>query len=118
MGMDSNIICVGPFSGEVVDCMNYDKDDYSGVKDGTPVSVTLCGCNTTEQSRELAACLSADPGDFNTHLVTDKKVHWTSLGLMDFEQDYGEVKLGRPRQWQRLEKLLLHGFVCIFQPNY
>ena len=115
MGMDADIICVGPFSRKVLDCLNYDKENYENVEEGTPVSATICGCNTTDQSRELGRCVGVeDPYDFSTHHITEDKVNWTALSLMQFEVDYAE----KCSQWRRLEILIQNGFTCIYQPNY
>jgi hypothetical protein len=110
MGMDANIICIGPFSHDIIDCLNYDAEDYEGTEEGKLISVTLCHCNTTDQSNELARCFKElDSHDFNTHHITEDRVQWISLSMMEFEN---------PSQWERLEKLLQHGFTCIYQPNY
>ena len=110
MGLNANIICIGPFSSGVLDCLNYDKEDYDGVEEGKLVSVTLFNCNTTDQSHELARCfMDLDPHDFNTHHITENRVRWCMLSMMEFEN---------PSQWERFEKLLDAGFTCIYQPNY
>lgn len=120
MGMDADIICIGPFSRDILDCLNYDAEDCKGIEEGRLVSITICHCNTTDQSHELARCFkNLDPQDFNTHHITEDRVQWISLSMMYFDADGCRLHTSKhPLQWQRLEILLNRGFTCIYQPNY
>jgi hypothetical protein len=106
MGLDSFVIGFGPFSRDIVNCLDYSEDFYEGTKEGTIVFTTFFQCNTSSQSRELAEALGCDVWDFNTHKVDISKVNLDQLMLLfprsevsDFLQCYDK------------------GFVVFYQPN-
>ena len=112
MGLDSNVLLVGRFSEEIVDCLNYGPEFYEDTKPGTIVTTHLLNCNTSDQSRQLAEALGTEPWDFNTHCVDKDKVDWDALDeLSEICAEWDEVDV------EKLRRLLDSDFICIYQPN-
>jgi len=120
MGLDANILCIGKFSEDIKNALDYshkddteDEDAYADTAEGTIVISHLCNCNTTDQSMRLSDALGIeDPWDFNQHAFTEERVDWDELiELSDncAEWDIDDVNY--------LRDLLNKGFLCIYQPN-
>lgn len=112
MGMDANVVCMGPFDEAIADCLDYDPNDYGSVPKNYPVVTTVMNCNTTDASRELARLLRANPEYFETHCINGHEIDWAGLEEMAermVEWDDYEV--------HTLHRLLDAGFTCIYCPN-
>lgn len=112
MGMDANVICIGPFRKGLAKHLDYDEKDYDDVKEGAVVIATLFDCNTTEQSRRLADALGCDPDDFNTHHLSSARVRWGVLLELAFESAEMSEK-----DVEGLGDLFNNLFDCVYQPN-
>ena len=84
MGMDACVLAVGPFGDKVRDMLDYPEDYYEDVKDGAIVTKHLFTCNTTDQSKQLAAALGIDAWNFNTHNISGAM----AMAAVDFKALY------------------------------
>ena len=114
MGMDSEILCVGPFKKGLEKYMPY-EGDYSEVPENTIVETTIMHCNTSDTSRMIAECLNVEIGKPETYVLKEKGINWLGLGIANVgtEWEYDDTD-GIPA----LESLFKAGFICIFRPNY
>jgi hypothetical protein len=112
MGLDSNVLCIGMFSEEIVDCLNYGPEFYEGITPGTIITATLLDCNTTDQSRQLAEALNTAPWDFERHCINKENVKWEDLReLSECCAEWDETDV------EKFRRLLDAEFFCIYQPN-
>ena len=113
MGMDANVICIGKFSHEIIDCLEYGPEFYKGVVPGTIIITHLFNCTTSDQSRWLAEALGGKAWDFNTHCIANNKVDWVRL----YEMMEGCIEWDGEAEIKKFAKLLKAEFMCIYQPN-
>jgi hypothetical protein len=112
MGLDANIMCIGRFDKEIVDCLPYGPEFYEGMILGMIVTTQLLNCNTSDQSRQLAAALGTEPWDFNTHCISKDNVDWDALDeLSEICAEWDKIDV------EKLRRLLDSNFICIYQPN-
>lgn len=67
MGMDAEVIAIGPYRSYLSDCMDYPAYDYKNVPDGSMVITSVFVCETSSASVELADAFGVDPWDFSQH---------------------------------------------------
>jgi hypothetical protein len=113
MGLDSNVLLVGRFSEEIVDCLNYGPEFYEDTKPGTIVTAHLLNCNTSDQSRRLARVLGTEPWDFNTHCIIEENIDWAEI----YDMMESCIEWEGEHEVHRFERLLEAKFICIYQPN-
>jgi len=112
MGLDANVLCIGRFNEEIVDCLSYDPEFYEGTAHGVIVATHLLNCNTSDQSRQLAAALGTEPWDFDTHCISRGNINWDELReLSECCAEWDETDI------ERFKRLLNMMFICIYQPN-
>jgi len=111
MGLDADIICIGKFSKEIEDCLEYDCEFYKDTAPGTTVITHVFHCNTSDQSKWLAKALGGEAWDFNTHHINKDKVNWVALYEMMYTEWDKELEV------RKFARLLDAGFICIYQPN-
>ena len=83
MGMDAEVIAIGPYSHVIADRLAYPATYYEQchTRDGTTVIVKVFLADTSEQSRALAAAFGATAWDFNTHELDASKVDMEALAV-------------------------------------
>ena len=74
MGMDADVIAIGPFKAEIKDYLDYPPHYYDEVPDGTKVLSTLFPCVGVDQSNNLAEIFGFDAWDFSKHLIDCSKI--------------------------------------------
>jgi hypothetical protein len=79
MGLDAQIIAIGPFSRKVVKALEYPEADYAQVKEGATVVSNVFLAMTSEESHKLAACFGVGAMDLgrhelNSHVADEKKL--------------------------------------------
>lgn len=105
MGLDAQVIAVGPFSRSIISCLEY-GDLYANVEPGTTVVTNVFLAGTSEASHGLAKTFGVgamdlgrhhlDPASADTDLLRD---HFGDVDVSDFE------------------RLVAHGFQFYFLPN-
>jgi len=106
MGLSSNVLAIGPFKENIIDCMYYDSKKYLNIFEGTIVVVPyLFSCNSSSDSFTLAKLLGVDVWNFNTHHIIFDKIDWKLLKVFNIEDS------------KKIEKLLENNFNLFFLPN-
>ena len=86
MGLDAEVIAIGPYSYVVSDRLAYPVDYYEQchTRDGATVIVKVFRADTSSQSQALAAAFGATEWDFNTHELDAAKANLEALAA-EFE---------------------------------
>ena len=112
MGMDADLLAIGPFSPDIAGMLDYSAECYEGVKPGTKVVTTLFSCVTSDESNELAEALGIAPWDFGAHEIDIKNVN--AKALTEFAESTAENEL---KDVQIFVTLASKGFIFFFRPN-
>ena len=67
MGLDAQVIAVGPFSPEVLPALEYAPARYAGVSPGTTVVTNVFVACTSEASYQLAAAFGVGAMELGKH---------------------------------------------------
>ncbi len=67
MGMDAQVIAIGPFDEEIVDALEYGRGSYDNVEKGVTVVTNVFVACTSEESRALALAFDAGPWELGSH---------------------------------------------------
>lgn len=113
MGMDAQLIGVGPFSPMIKEHLDYQPSCYDGVERGTIIITILATCSSTAQSRKLAAALDIDPWDFSQHRLL-------TLSHSQIERAGEAIAGGEDSAMLMAERLSLFvacGFTFFYLPN-
>jgi hypothetical protein len=80
MGMNAEVFALGPFQRRIAHLLDYDADRYSGVSEGTEVSVRVIHSLTgSTQSTAVARALGFEPWDFAAHSFDGSRVDVEAL---------------------------------------
>lgn len=80
MGMAAEVIAIGPFSKDIVNNLEYPKELYANVKDGTKIAQNVFSIDSgSTESQKLAKAFKIDPWNFNQHLLNS---HQADLNLL------------------------------------
>jgi len=114
--MCADIVAFGPFSPDIVQCLEYPSDRYRATIDGAVVVTTLFGIvEGSSASRQFALCLGiSDPWDFNQHNIDPNKIDVKALEKLIQTLSEGE---NYAKELNNLLALRVHGFQFIFRPN-
>jgi hypothetical protein len=69
MGLDAQLIAIGPFSKAVLSGLDYPGQFYAGVEDGATVVANVFTAITSEISHDLARCFGVGAMDLGRHHV-------------------------------------------------
>lgn len=120
MGMNAELMAIGPFSVKVSAYLDYPMEYWmrprmpEGMPEGYPVITTLVVCLTTDQSYELAKACGCEAWNFATH----------KLDANNFNRD-GVAEIGcRSGSWaseeyalEALDALINAGFEFYYRPE-
>lgn len=106
MGLDAQIIAIGPYSNEVDSSLEYGTDFYADVSPGTIVVVNVFIACSSETSHKLAAAFGVGAMDLGKHKLDPNKAN---LGeLIDI---FGESNV------EQFLCLAMNNFEFYFLPN-
>lgn len=71
MGMDAELLAIGPFSKQIVGNLEYPADFYEDTPVGSLIITCVCCCNNTDGSKLLAEALRIHPWKFEEHCNID-----------------------------------------------
>lgn len=116
MGLCASVVAVGPFSPEIVDCLEYGASAYAGTRVGATMVRELFGImEGTSSGTEFAACLGiSDPWDFNQHRFDPLRIDVERLRALFATLSGGDDYVN---DLNRMLKLREFGFMMIFLPN-
>ena len=105
MGLDAQIIAVGPFSKDVRSCLEY-SDLYANVEPGTTVVTNVFLAGTSEASHVLARAFGVGAMDLGRHHLNPSSA---DTGLL--REHFGDSDV------EGFERLAENGFQFYFLPN-
>lgn len=106
MGLDAQLIAIGPFSAEVASALEYGPDFYSAVKPGTTVVSNVFIAGTSDASHKLAAAFGVGAMELGRHKLDGNQANIGAL--IDV---FGELNVAQ------FQCLVRHGFSFFFLPN-
>jgi hypothetical protein len=112
MGMDADVIAIGPFSQDIIDMLDYPAEYYDKTKPGATVITTVFSATSTDLSYQLARAMGVDAWDFNTHKIDPKNVDMEDLEeFVDCAVEHGMEDI------TTFIKLVGKGFTFFYRPN-
>ncbi|MDR2920150.1 MAG: hypothetical protein LBV72_12395 [Tannerella sp.] len=113
MGMCAELIAVGPYTKNIIDVLEYPKEMYINLNNGSIITVRLFGISEgSSLSREFAELLGiSDAWDFNQHKIINEKINIEKLRkFVEVYKEYAE-------DLNKLIKLKDSGFEFHFRPE-
>jgi len=106
MGLDAQVIAIGPFSQEIAESLEYGPQRYSEVLDGATVITTVFLAPTSDDSRALAAVFGVGAFEMGKHHLDAQRA------------DLGRLRdLCSEREVADFLNLREHGFQFYYLPN-
>lgn len=106
MGLDAEVIAIGPFSQAVLTAMEYGPDFYSTVQEGETVLVHIFLACTSSASHELAQAFGVGTMELGNHHLNPFSADIKALESLFGKDDVAQFKLLRE-----------HGFNFFYAPN-
>lgn len=106
MGLDAQVIAIGPFSQEIAGSLEYGAGRYADVPDGATVITNMFLAPTSEDSHALAAAFGVGAFEMGKHHLDAHKADLVRLGEVCSEREVAEFL-----------KLREHGFQFYYLPN-
>jgi hypothetical protein len=106
MGLDAQVIGVGPYSGEVASSLEYGASFYAGVAPRTVVVTNVSIAATSEASHKLASAFGVGGMDLGKHKLDPYRANFVELTDI-----FGE---GTVAQFRCLAR---NGFDFFYLPN-
>lgn len=109
MGMDAELLAIGPYSPEIKDHLEYPANYYSDTPIGATI-ITLVGVSvTTVQSEQMARALGINPWQFQEHCYLEgdnADLELLMESMEGYEDDLADFLA-----------LKAHGFKFFYRPN-
>lgn len=106
MGLDAQVIAIGPFSRSVTSALEYPTEYYDDVREGSKVISCVFEALTSEQSHKLAEAFGVGAMELGNHHLSPAKANLEQL-----------VELFDEENVKRFELLCRHGFDFYYLPN-
>jgi hypothetical protein len=106
MGLDAQIIGIGPFSKAIAHALEYPADYYASVPASTTVVTTVFEALTSQQSHALAKCFGVEAMDLGRHVLDASAADMISL-----RAEFGDDPV------QHFQALHSAGFQFYFMPR-
>lgn len=111
--MCAELIAVGPYTKNIIEVLEYPKEIYKNLNNGSIITVRLFGISEgSSLSRKFAELLGiSDTWDFNQHKITNEKINIEELKkFVDVYKEYAD-------DLNTLMKLKDNGFEFHFRPE-
>ena len=106
MGLDAQVIAIGPFSNEIASALEYEPKFYVDVPPGTTVVSNVFIAETSATSHALAAAFGVGAMELGRH-----RLDATVASLAQLAAEFGE------RDVENFERLRAQGFEFFYLPN-
>lgn len=106
MGLDAQVIAVGPFSKDVAPALEYPETFYKNVRDGETVITNVFVAPTSLISHGLAESFGVHAMDLGKHHLSPERADIARL-----------IELFDAVNVERFQRLMRHGFQFYFLPN-
>jgi len=112
MGMDAEVLAIGPWGAFQGDDLDYEVDWYrDSIKTGDEKIICLVAkANTSQQSRDLAAICCTEPWALGRHKI--EKVELPFLLISEWIGEFSTVHVAR-----KLQRLMDAGCDLWYRPN-
>ena len=106
MGLDAQVIAIGPYSGEIATSLEYGVHFYKDVAPGAIVVTNVFVAGTSDASHKLAEAFGVGAMELGKHRLDPSCANIAALSEVFGEQD--------AQQFQRLARA---GFTFFYLPN-
>ncbi|GAA0750932.1 hypothetical protein LRH25_31505 [Ideonella azotifigens] len=106
MGLDAQVIAIGPFNADIASALEYGEKRYAGVPPGATVVSTVFLAATSDESVALAAAFGVGAFEMGKHKLDPKNADIEALALQFGEADAGNFR-----------RLASRGFEFYYMPN-
>lgn len=106
MGLDAQVIAIGPFAADIASALEYGGKQYEGVPAGATVISTVFLAATTDESVALAAAFGVGAFEMGRH-----KLDPSSANIDALLAQFGEADADNFR------RLASRGFEFFYMPN-
>jgi hypothetical protein len=106
MGLDAQVIAIGPFAADIASALEYGEKRYEGVPAGATVVSTVFLAATTDESVALAAAFGVGAFEMGKHKLDASCANIEALIAQFGEADAGNFK-----------RLAGRGFEFYYMPN-
>ncbi|WP_431047900.1 hypothetical protein [Roseateles sp. L2-2] len=106
MGLDAQVIAIGPFSQEIANSLEYAAQRYAGVPVGATVITTIFLAPTSSDSHALAEAFGVGAFEMGKHHLDADKVDLAQLRDLCSERETADFL-----------NLRAHGFQFYYLPN-
>lgn len=106
MGLDAQVIAIGPFSTEVASALEYGENFYTGVMPGATIVTNVFIAGTSDESHKLAAAFGVGAMDLGRH-----KLEPGNADILKLIDVFGKSNVA---QFQCLAR---NGFSFFYLPN-
>ncbi|MCP4503921.1 MAG: hypothetical protein GY822_28690 [Deltaproteobacteria bacterium] len=106
MGMNAEILAIGPYNNDVIDALEHDAHRYEGTPTGTTIVTQVIVCPGSTTSRELAKACGIDAWNFAKHQLLHRRhrrLHKSIPAHMRWRKEQETDKKGKTRvEWIHL----------------
>jgi len=106
MGLDAQVIALGPFSTSVLPALEYGPDYYKDVEHGQTIITNVFIAGTSHDSHELASAFGVGAMELGKHQLNPIISSTDELSKIFGEHNVAQFQL-----------LVQHGFTFYFLPN-
>jgi hypothetical protein len=106
MGLDAQVIGIGPFSQDVAESLEYGAQRYAEVEPGATVVTTVFLAATSSESYDLAEAFGVGAFEMGKHHLDAQRVSIEKLRSLCDEREISDFL-----------NLREHGFECYYMPN-
>lgn len=106
MGLDAQVIAIGPYSSEVASSLEYEESFYVGVVPGTVVVTNVFLACTSEDSHKLASAFGVGAMELGKHQLNPETANVAELANVFGESNVAEFQC-----------LVRNGFSFFYLPN-
>ena len=106
MGLDAQVIAIGPYSSEIVSSLEYGEKFYTGVAPGTTVVTNVFLAGTSDASNKLASAFGVEAMELGRHKLDPNRADIAQL-----EEVFGNQNV------QQFRHLAQADFAFFYLPN-
>lgn len=100
MGIDSEIVAIGPFSPDLVTFLQHPAARYESLPTGTQVITLFIHAPTSDTSHALAAACGFKAWSFDRHHIEPEKVDLEALRIVGNESGVADLDDAFRRFWK------------------
>jgi hypothetical protein len=106
MGLDAQLVAIGPFTPRLIPFLEYPSDFYASVPEGATIIECFYTCLTSDESHRLAAAFGVGALELHRHVLDSGAADLTTLAT-----------LWEPQTVEAFYQLRESGFQFYYLPN-